>query len=1836
MKQLKRLSFVDVAYGTNTPDTICVVDSASGSLWLKKDPLDAGRYTSLFRGFEVMTHNDVAHEFTLTYSDGRRVVFFDNSTATQPLMTGRLKRIIEKSGKVITASYADTEGRISSFVQTDGDLSSGYYYEYIQTVANNGKLSSVTLIVNDQNVRRARYDYYSTGGGGSVGDLRSVVVEQFDAGQSVWLPVTRKHYRYYVSGEPNGFVAGLKYVVQGLAYQRMVDSGLNPETSTDAEVSNFANYFFQYDSARRVTLERIEGGRKEFTFSYFENPADPALSEVNTWAMQTIESRPDGNENRVYTNKAGQVILKILREVGTGRQWFTYTEFTTTYAVALTASSFAVQSVTEPGPSGGPLTVVLKSGAGMITQQVFYTADEPSTGAVAGYLEKTVVKEGTAGTPVTLFRLEYDSRTAYGQTIHPLRARTAYATGSSGSGDVSRTAFSYTWYDDADSQPSFQVREKVTTYPVVAAAENGSDVAGVAREVFDIFGRLIWTMNTRGAITSMSYDLATGAMIRRIDDVDTSRSSDVPSGWTTLAGWGLHLVTDRVVDALGRVTQVREPWHDVQLCSSDTTATSIRRVEFTAYVDTAHEVRRASGYMTGEEPTAAFQTIGAVRISRSDESGNLVDEIQATRNCDCGTLNATETFPQSRWVRWTHQVFDTWGRLFARRQYHQIPARGEGLPGTNYLETLYGYDGMGRDNLVIEPAGTIERSVFDVRGMRVARWVGTNDFGATDADPSGAEATGNNMKPVLIQEYDNGAAGGDGNLTKETLPVDDLPGNDRISEYEYDFRNRRVLSSTTDDSTIWLRKVTFDNLDRPLQTTLYKTAETNANRLQRGRIFYDALGRVYKEETDGIDPANGNVVGMLTAQKWFDLAGNLIKEAKAGATSFRKTVFDAVNRQTVTYLACKPGQAGVPAGDDNNVTSDTVMEQTNTTYDRGGNVVAQTLKRRFDDASGTGPLGGPLLEPKSRDIWTMTWPDAIGRPTASAEYGTNGGVPPVRPQVAPDRSDTVLVTTHHYKDNGDANALIDPMGNETRWENDQAGRRVRLIENFIASAPEVARVTEFVWHPNGQLDRLILVNAETGDQVTRWIFGTTLAESAIASNNLLRTKIYPESDDRPAPAADGPDGVYARQEFRYNRQSQNTWFQDADETVHEYVYDKLGRQTEDRITAISPDLDNTVMRIQRSYDQRGQVQTVSSYEIPIGGTVLNQVAFSYDAFGNLIADKQSHSGPVTAGTPSVGYSYADGSTNTVRRTAITYPDGRILTSAYGAANSMDDHLGRISALKITGESANLVEYSYLGTQWQSRIAYPAPGIECQYRKPSGTPDGDAGDPYTGYDRFGRTVDLRWTMISSGTMLERLQYGFDRDNRRTWRRRPLTTGGDDHYGYDGLGQVISSARGNLNLNTTAIAGRPASDEAWNYDPTGNWQSWSLAADGLPANTQNRVHDRGNRLTQVIDLPFPVVLDRAGRMRQFPNDPPGSTGTKLEVTWDAWSRVTKVKSGGVVVGSYSYDGLTRRITRDVGGITLHTYYNDQWRPLEERRDDQTYAFVQYLWGARHRDDLARRDRIVGAGTSLNETRYVLMDYFSPAAITDASGAVTERYAFGAFGFRSIMAPNFSHIASSECDFDFAFQGQFLDSESGMLNYGYRYYAPGLGRWISKDPIGEDGGTNLYRGMDNGCVNKVDHYGLLTDGPPDCCNPCKAYSDAGKAVSPRGTPIGGTNVCCKGKLYSCSFSSGAKTCPEADEQGAAPTTGDCINDCICAHERAHQKRGDSGDCAGKGETEPENAHWSPGRSDPGDRRHAENMAAGVEMDCLDKCDCKGDPVCERRKKERKKQLQGYTGVQ
>ena len=62
-------------------------------------------------------------------------------------------------------------------------------------------------------------------------------------------------------------------------------------------------------------------------------------------------------------------------------------------------------------------------------------------------------------------------------------------------------------------------------------------------------------------------------------------------------------------------------------------------------------------------------------------------------------------------------------------------------------------------------------------------------------------------------------------------------------------------------------------------------------------------------------------------------------------------------------------------------------------------------------------------------------------------------------------------------------------------------------------------------------------------------------------------------------------------------------------------------------------------------------------------------------------------------------------------------------------------------------------------------------------------------------------------------------------------------------------------------------------------------------------------------------------------------------------------------------------------------------------------------------------------------------------------------------------------------------FRLPGQYYDEETGLHYNYYRYYAPGIGRYLRGDPIGLDGGMNLYAYCLNDPVGWMDPWGLYS---------------------------------------------------------------------------------------------------------------------------------------------------------
>ena len=414
-------------------------------------------------------------------------------------------------------------------------------------------------------------------------------------------------------------------------------------------------------------------------------------------------------------------------------------------------------------------------------------------------------------------------------------------------------------------------------------------------------------------------------------------------------------------------------------------------------------------------------------------------------------------------------------------------------------------------------------------------------------------------------------------------------------------------------------------------------------------------------------------------------------------------------------------------------------------------------------------------------------------------------------------------------------------------------------------------------------------------------------------------------------------------------------------------------------------------------------------------------------------------------TPYVAYSYADGSANTLRPTKVTYPNGREVDYAYGAADSPDDLLSRV--FEIKQDSSVLARYDYLGA---TNI------VRCDYAEPQVRWDlSPTGNTFTGLDSLNRVVDNLWRNYGASTDADRIQYTYDRAGNRLSRENAAAPGGNDElYNYDGVNRLVDLARGDLTVAKDRIT-EPTLTERWNLDATGNWSRYSNADFLAPADTvdQTRTSNQVNELTELTSTVgaswAQPAYDRAGNMTALPQ--PLVPTANYEATYDAWNRLVLLEA----VAAYAYDPLNRRVTVDDGTNVRHAYFSQQWQTLEERLDGSTDAERQFVWGLRYVDDLILRDRTTSG--PLDERLYALQDAnWNVDAIVDADGGVQERYRYAAYGAPTFLQPDFTPRSPNESEFNWEslYCGYKYDEQTGLYCVRWRYLQPGIGGWIGRD--------------------------------------------------------------------------------------------------------------------------------------------------------------------------------------
>ncbi|WP_338849534.1 RHS repeat-associated core domain-containing protein [Massilia sp. W12] len=271
----------------------------------------------------------------------------------------------------------------------------------------------------------------------------------------------------------------------------------------------------------------------------------------------------------------------------------------------------------------------------------------------------------------------------------------------------------------------------------------------------------------------------------------------------------------------------------------------------------------------------------------------------------------------------------------------------------------------------------------------------------------------------------------------------------------------------------------------------------------------------------------------------------------------------------------------------------------------------------------------------------------------------------------------------------------------------------------------------------------------------------------------------------------------------------------------------------------------------------------------------------------------------------------------------------------------------------------------------------------------------------------------------------------------------------HYVYDPAGRILQAQH---------QRGASQIQERFIYDPAGNLDEFSF---GLP----------GNRLTRWRDLEY--RYDSHGNVRQRTR----GADERAEFAWDSSHQLRKAtvtRQGVTQETEYEYDALGRRTRkRDAFGVTEYLWDGDLLLHSQRGAKQALYFY--------------EADSFVPLATQQDGAMYWYHcdQIGTPQELTDAQGRVVWAAQYKVWGEAEMLQTGTGSAWQygeplPQVEQPFRFQGQQYDAETGLHYNRFRYYDPAIGRFISQDPIGLLGGSNLFAYADNP-IDWIDPLGL-----------------------------------------------------------------------------------------------------------------------------------------------------------
>jgi RHS repeat-associated protein len=323
---------------------------------------------------------------------------------------------------------------------------------------------------------------------------------------------------------------------------------------------------------------------------------------------------------------------------------------------------------------------------------------------------------------------------------------------------------------------------------------------------------------------------------------------------------------------------------------------------------------------------------------------------------------------------------------------------------------------------------------------------------------------------------------------------------------------------------------------------------------------------------------------------------------------------------------------------------------------------------------------------------------------------------------------------------------------------------------------------------------------------------------------------------------------------------------------------------------------------------------------------------------------------------------------------------------------------------------------------------------------------------------------------------------------------------------------------VEVNGPPPVARVAGSEEWGWEAAVNnssgpvWRPASMRARQAlePAQGQEAVAlRRGN-----------VYVPPAQEVLSYDADGNLTADGRWTYTWDGENRLVAMETTAVAAAvgvprvrlAFVYDADGRRISKRVwlgvvnpengGAVNWQLRLNrrfgyDGWNMVAEFTTTETSEVALtamtrvagYAWGLDLSGTLTGTG---GVGGLVAQWRSGQGSEGTPAPSQlwlpcyDGNGNVTEIVAAGAgtVGGQweySAFGETVTVTGAAAAAMPFRFSTKYTDGGTGLVYYGYRYYAPEFGRWLGRDPIEEEGGLNLFGMVGNDAVGRVDRLGL-----------------------------------------------------------------------------------------------------------------------------------------------------------